>query len=105
MLRLYRAGSLPRDTEQSLANMPEWVRDAIHEDGAHQAWGRWFTPNLNAALWYAKDAEQLVRYIDVCPDQAREWLVRDNPIARKFSRDPDNEYFVPPDVANTAVFL
>lgn len=102
-MRLYRAGALPRDTEAALASMSEWLAAAVRESGAHEAWGRYFTDVRSIAAWYAADCGRPIVRIDVPAASARAWRVDANPEARRFSRDPEREFFLPAGVADLAV--
>jgi hypothetical protein len=99
VVRLYRA-------EPSVkADHPDWVRDSLAENGHSGAEGRWFTQDQEALDWYKKDinpeGKPHVVYIDVPASELEKYRVSNVPDAKRFSRDPENEFFVPRDVAET----
>ena len=67
--------------------------------------GRWFVSDVSILSWYARDAGSFrIVSIDVDPADAEKWRVSRNPQAQRFSRDEENEFFLPRDVAEAAVF-
>jgi hypothetical protein len=82
--------------------IPEWVRVGMQENGSLDAQGRWWTPDLEIAKWYADDAGETGRilYQDIPTKVAEDYLVDklSNDIKR-FSLDPTNELFLPKEYA------
>lgn len=79
-------------------NSPSWVREINRQSGQSAAAGRWWTPDINVADWYAKDAGRHGRivYINVPNSFLEQYKVSNsNPIVRQFSRDPEKELFLP----------
>lgn len=96
-LRLYRI-----EPAQPRA-LAEWLQEALHADGTLAAQGRWFTQDPNALGFYAQDQEHVasvVRWMDAPADLAGQWKVSQLPRTDdglsplRFSRDPENEFFV-----------
>jgi hypothetical protein len=110
-VRLYRIGSLPKDyplygmtPESPEFPQLDWVDQAVVEAGDNHAVGRWFTPDRSAVDWYGENENwgRPLYCVDIPETQALEWLVASNPQVHRFSRDPENEYFIPADIANEA---
>jgi broad specificity phosphatase PhoE len=98
MVRLYRGETVPGTGR----GLPEWVRQAEVSGGVQQASGRWFTDQPEIAKWYQQEAaadggKARLTYIDVPEDVAKQYNVANHPDAAKFSRDPDREFFLPPE--------
>jgi hypothetical protein len=87
---LYRAE--PKD----LAELPAWIKQAKEVDGSLDAQGRWFVSDPAMLDFYLKDQTnpQIVS-IQVPKAELEQYRVKNNPEAAKFSKDPDNEFFVP----------
>lgn len=104
-LRLYRIE--PRQPQP----VADWLREALVAEGAWAAQGRWFTQDPQALAFYAADqahVESALRWIDVPTEQAQAWCVSrmerssDGLSPQRFSRDPENEFFLPSEEALTA---
>jgi hypothetical protein len=91
-VRLYRGeyGGEP-------AQFPDWLEQARVERGITDAQGRWFTDKPEIAKWYVHNAGEHGRmlYLDAPKGVAERGRVAGIPSARKFSADPDNEFFLP----------
>ena len=73
------------------------------ESGHLAAEGRWFTRDREALIWYREDkgpeARPVVVFVDV-PERMLERLrVSNQPEPARFSRDPENEFFLPASLA------
>jgi len=75
--------------------LPEWLKQAQDERGITNARGRWFTDKPEIAKWYVHEAGDHghMVYIDVTTHFAERSRVAGSGVA-KFSRDPDNEFFL-----------
>ena len=89
----------------------DWLREALQAEGAWAAQGRWFTQDPQALDFYAADqehVESVLRWTDVPQEKAQEWRVSlmerssDGLLPQRFSRDPENEFFLPPEEALAA---
>jgi hypothetical protein len=89
----------------------DWLREALQTEGVWAAQGRWFTQDTQALPFYAADqahVESALRWVDVPTKQAHAWRVShmerssDGLFPQRFSRDPENEFFLPPEKALTA---
>lgn len=89
----------------------DWLREALRAEGAWAAQGRWFTQDPQALAFYAADQSHVtsvLRWIDAPLEQAYAWRVSDMECScdglfpQRFSRDPENEFFLPPEEALTA---
>jgi hypothetical protein len=95
--RLYRI-----QTERPVALKP-WVAHLQGEAGALAAAGRWFTTDPEALAFYANDLDHPVLVTLDVPAPAvtayrvaaQPWTLDDGSRPRAFSRDPENECFVP----------
>lgn len=101
-VRLYRGEALP-----SGKKLPDWVTRGLEESGAKDAAKRWYTDDPKIAEWYLGDATAAggkghLKYVDVPPDVFEASGVAKNPAARKFSADPDREFFLPREWADRA---
>jgi hypothetical protein len=102
MVRLYRAE--PAETQVP----PEWVKQAQDASGHTEAAGRWFTDKLQFIEdFYKADAGKSARvvYVDVPAAEAEKYRVSKTTelvkgkSPREFSRDPENEFFIPRELA------
>jgi hypothetical protein len=109
LVRLYRgqAGA------SAYKEIPEWIRQSSTFQQNLAASGRWFTANLDEAIWYSKECDDgEIIYLDIPASQMEEYRVSnmdlrpggkdtsDNP--RAFSRRPDFEFFLPISMASQA---
>jgi hypothetical protein len=108
-MRLYRFQGT--DPQRQVSN---WIRETEEYQNMIAASGRWFTDDIEEALWYRCDhGEGIILMIDVDDEIAENWRVsnivsdprgrsaRDNPAA--WSLRPEKEFFLPPEVATRAV--
>ena len=100
-IRLYRAESVAEGKV-----LPEWINQGVKESGAEQARGRWFTDNPDVVAWYVQDAPKpRLTYIDIPQATAEAYRVSALPpghAARRFSRDPGAEFFLPTQLSRGA---
>jgi hypothetical protein len=100
--RLYRA----EPTTQ--AQVPDWIRQGQEESGHAGAQGRWFVQDPAMLDWYHNDipgASHTVS-VDVPKANLEQYRVSNQPLGvQRFSRDPANEFFLPPEMANTRQVL
>jgi hypothetical protein len=82
-----------------LVRLPAWLRGRNSD-----AEGRWFTPSLDIALWYVRDAPDGVLVVVDVPDAvALSHVVAVlPPSVQRYSRDPHNEVFLPREWAERA---
>lgn len=94
-VRLFRGEGTSRDRR------PPWLQQSLEAAGVSDAMGRWFTDDPNIARWYSGDAGPLSRivFVDVPAAVAESSKVSNVPEAARFSRDPEREFFVPPEFA------
>ena len=96
-VRLYRAEGIG-DAR------PSWIPD-------NEAWGRWWTNNLDEAKAYLRDfvGEQgRIIYKDIPISEAEKFRISNLPkdsSAVKYSRNPDIEFFVPKELVSDAIQL
>ena len=92
------------------ASCPEWLKYELVRTGTMAAQDRWFVTDAALLSFYALDAaagEPRLVYVDATPADVEAWRVSHitDTIAGRtpasFSRDPDNEYFLPREVADT----
>lgn len=114
MVRLYRAESNPNAPKKSPA---EWVQEDENYKRSLQAEGRWFTDSLDEANWYLQNEYPggRITYMDIPADQAEQFRVSNFPekvggkgaeeSPRAFSRRPEIEFFVSPELAKTRQLL
>ena len=93
-----------RGEATTVAALPEWIEQGLAASGAKDAQGRWFTPSMAIAMWYVRDAGATgaLRYVDVPRAVYQASRVTDNAEAKQFSRDPENENFLPREYADKA---
>lgn len=94
------------------APVADWLRAQFEEGGALAAAGRWFVLDADLLPFYAADAAGAapqLRYVDVEREALENWRVarvRETIAGRtpaSFSRDPENDFFVPRAVAERSV--
>jgi hypothetical protein len=105
---LYRVGPLPKEAKEisDRSNMSDWLKDAWEESGGLGASGRWFTSDKESVEWYKTEHPGYsIRSVEVDKSQAEQWFARDHATARNFASQPEHEYFVPEDVANSAKII
>jgi hypothetical protein len=102
--RLYRGEAGPAKTKP----VEGWLQDALKGSDQQKAGGRWFTADPAALEWYLRDAGEgaVTQYVDVPTADLEKYRVAnldetvDGLKPRAFSRDPDNEFFLPRDLAD-----
>jgi hypothetical protein len=95
-VRLYRA-------EAPLQPVADWIERGAIDAGVAEAAGRWFTTDLAALEWYLKDAGPNARVVavDVPAPVLEQYRVSNSTevirgrAVKSFSRDPENEFFLP----------
>lgn len=98
-MRLYRGQ--PRVTREQ----PEWIRLMQIQSGVYAARGRWFTPELSIAQWYVDECDDgIIMFIDVPDEQVAQYQVSQL-TEKRYSLDPEHEYFVPREWAIAACSL
>lgn len=82
-----------------------WAHQGLLASGAWDAMGRWFTDRRELLAWYAADVGPRFRVVAVSvdPRDAERWRVSSQEVARRFSKDPENEFFLPREVADLAL--
>jgi len=104
-MKLYRCES-GTITGRRPAPQPEsWIWQGMVACGAWDAVGRWFVADPSMLVWYARETGDSFRIVsvEVPAELAEEWRVSRNPSAMRFSRDVENEFFLPRDIAESAV--
>jgi hypothetical protein len=99
MVRLYRGETATPDTQ---SDIPEWVVESPEYQATRQATGRWFTESVDEARHYNTvhgDGTGKISYVDVPENELESYRVTNNPEAKKFSGRPEEEFFLPPDLA------
>lgn len=99
-MRLYRAEAPERPVS-------DWIEQGARERGITEARGRWFTADRDALDWYVKDVGPGARIfaVDISHQDIERYRVSNSAeiIAgrsiKSFSRDPENEFFLPRDIA------
>lgn len=87
--------------------IPEWIKQGMKDNGAADAQGRWFTDKQELLDWYKRDAgpNHVIKSVNVPNDDLEKFRVsnlpKDHP-ARKYSADPENEFFIPRGLADKA---
>lgn len=114
MLRLYRM----RPAEGGIAPVADWIAESESYRNMLAARGRWFTDDLQEALWYAREHPQgEIVFVDLPRAEAETFRVsrlahldgafdsclHDRPAA--FSARPDKEFFVSREIAVRAAPL
>lgn len=102
-IRLYRVEVAP----ENRVAVPEWIQQAQRANGHAEAMDRWFTADPGTLDWYRADigGPSRTTYIDVNKALAEQYRVSNQPDVRRFSRDPENEFFVPRKLADRRVEL
>lgn len=96
--RLYRGEAKPGSGKP----VADWVKQRQKELGVDQAKGRWFTDRENAE-WYKNDAvEGRVTHVDVPSEDIEKYRVSNNAEVSKYSKDPEREFFLPREIADSA---
>lgn len=102
-MRLYRAEPAPGAEGKP---PPDWLKERPDYKGTMRATGRWFTNDLDEALWYLKNEypDGRIVYVDVPIDVAeRHNVSKIKKVAgedpKKFSRRPEIEFFLPEEIA------
>jgi hypothetical protein len=115
MVLLVRAGSgpmtFPKPGTPEFDNLP-WNMQALASSSAGKAQGRWFllADDVERLDWYIKDAGEgaKIQYVSVPKKDLEKYRVanisktEDDLDPRSFSREPENEFFLPRDIAKTA---
>lgn len=105
LVRLYRIE--PRHK----SDLPDWIVRGLAESGHSEAEGRWFVRDPEMLDWYREDiaGEARVVFVDVPPEDAEKYRVSNiqetiglRPV-KSFSKDPENEYFLPRAVAELKI--
>lgn len=88
-----------------------WLEEAIKNSGAGAAEGRWFTDNPEALPFYLADQEGLsprLVVVDLPSATAQPFrvdrldgLAAEGLHPKRFSRDPEREFFLPPEMTRT----
>ena len=94
MTRLYRGEPEPGSGEK----IPQWLaEDPEYQKRMKDVSGRWFVADPELAQWYVKDAvgKGRMSYVDVPTAELEQYRVKNQPDARRYSLDPDNEFFLP----------
>jgi len=97
--RLYRA------QVKAKKDLPEWLQQGLEQSGVKDAMGRWFVKDRSMLDWYVKDQAPSgsdIVWVDVPNSELDDYRVVNNPEAAKFSRDPENEFFLPARLAKQA---
>ncbi len=102
MTRLYRAES------KTKKNPPEWVAHEQKQSGHSDAEGRWYVKDKSLLDFYVKDIgpSAKIKHIDVPTSEVNKYLVSRSTerlgdrSVKSFSRDPNNEFFLPKDLAS-----
>ena len=84
--------------------IPDWVKQGIEENGSLDAEGRWFTDDLEIAKWYQQEAGPggAISAVTVPRGVAEQAHVTNQPaLIQRFSLNPEREYFLPRDIAET----
>jgi hypothetical protein len=101
MSRLYRAESAaPADWSK----LPEWLREAVERSGATAASGRWFAADRDNVDWYCQHLRNSglpprVVYVDIAAQEVAKYRVANQPQIQQYSRRPEEEYFLPKELA------
>jgi len=107
-VRLYRAEGRPSKTK---AKIPDWIRESENFKNNMNASGRWFTNDLEEALWYLANEYPggIIKYVDIPADQVDQYSVSgkskdkstpNNPSA--FSLRPEKEFYLSREAAGKA---
>jgi hypothetical protein len=101
-VRLFRGEGM---AEPGQPPLPDWIEQAKHMQGIYEAEGRWFHPLRGEAEWYANEAENgRLFYVDLPERVANDSLINNLPEdhpARRFSARPNEEHFLPREIAET----
>lgn len=82
-----------------------WIHQGLVSSGAWDAMGRWFTDDRDNLDFYALDCDGEFRIVrlEVPRETAGSWALERQEAPSRFSRDPDSEYFVSREAAESAV--
>ncbi len=99
--RLYRGQEAPGQG----GGVPEWLKGNPKFEGIKDAAGRWFAADRENADWYTSEAKAAgkkteTHYVDVPTSDLSKYSVNNIPEAKKFSARPDEEYFLPREIAD-----
>ena len=99
MTRLYRG----EPAKALSTRLPKWVNRSPEYSDIAQATGRWFTDVPEIADWYLREAGSTGRVstVKVPRSQLEKYQVQNIPEARRFSGDPEREFFLPSEIAET----
>jgi hypothetical protein len=95
---------LYRGTARVKRPVPDYIYDRLPQ-GQRDAFGRWFTNELEIAQWYADDAGDggKILTVEVPEDVAlSSWLPNQPKEVQRFSRDLQHEFFLPREWADRA---
>ena len=90
------------------APVSEWLAQLLEQSGAREAAGRWFVLDAELLAFYAEDSAPgapRLSFVDVPASVLEGWRVSRvceaiaGRVPASFSKDPENEFFVPLDVA------
>jgi hypothetical protein len=99
-IRLYRIGPLPDEASKPGT---QWLREYERRMGLSENIGRWFTSDEAAAEFHRFDhPARVMRHVDVTPEQAHAWRA-DTLKLERHTDHPTIDFFLPRDVANTAI--
>src|SRR5688572_18109527 len=98
-IALYRAEPVAPQAD----SRPEWIMIEQMENGHLAAEGRWFAQNLAQVAWYVNDIGGMdkarIATVDIPSTDLERYRVINQPEARRFSKDPENEFFIPAELA------
>lgn len=102
VVRLYRGESV----STGRTAIPDWIQLEQDRLGITSARSRWFTDDPQIARWYLREAgfddpaKGRISFIDVPAAEVENYRATNFPEARRFSRDPEREFFVPKGLAD-----
>lgn len=106
MTRLYRAQPDLSHPSLEVTETPDWVRQGQELSGHTAAQGRFFTADPSHLKFYTDDIGKAAETVgvDVPTAELEKYRVSNvkpegNVDPRRFSRDPNNEFFLPPELA------
>jgi len=102
-VRLWRGKVSMQDAE-----IPDWMTTQPQFSAIEDATDRWFARTPEQAYWYIEQEMSVgdtadFFYLDVPEEEAADYLVSENEEVAPFSADPENEWFVPSEIAGTAL--
>lgn len=107
-VRLYRGEAVEG---AGRINIPDWLKENPEYIDIKEATGRWFAEDSRYAQWYANHVRNneltpRISYVDVPKEVAEKARVSSQPEdVRRFSSDPENEFFLPSEYAKQRVEL